>query len=288
MSEVRCVVRGADRLGEGPCWDAATGRLYWFDIKNRKLNWMEPGAAGHYALPVRASCAASRRLGGLLIGAENGVSTLDTDTGALTLVCPVEPLPTGFRSNDGKIDVNGRFWWSVMDDDGGRRPGFVYRYDADGNGTRVLRGLHIPNTLSCSPDGRTFYAADSSRQTIYAYPMNPRTGALGERRVFAHTRGEPGSPDGSAVDAEGFLWNAQWGGWRIVRYDPDGRVDRIVELPVEQPTSCAFGGEELSTLYITTARDGLSDEALDRQPLAGSLLAVDTDVTGLALPAFDG
>jgi sugar lactone lactonase YvrE len=289
MAEIRCAVEGRAVLGEGPSWDAAARRLYWFDIKGRRLHWHEPGgAAGHYDLAVRASVAAPRRSGGLLIVAENGISTFDPETGAMSLIESVEPLLPGFRSNDGKLDVAGRLWWSVMDDDGGRRPGFLYRRDPNRPSVRMEAGIHIANTCCCSPDGRTFYLADSARQTIYAYALDPGTGALGERRVFAHTRGEPGSPDGSAVDAQGYLWNAQWGGWRLVRYAPDGRIDRIVEVPVEQPSSCAFGGEDLATLYITTACEGLSDEALTHQAWAGSLLAFEPGVRGLELPPFDG
>jgi sugar lactone lactonase YvrE len=289
MAEIRCAVEGRAILGEGPSWDASAGRLYWFDIKGRRLHWHEPGGlAGHYELTVRASIAVPRRKGGLIIVAEDGLSTFDPATGRMTLIEPVEPLPPGFRSNDGKIDVAGRLWWSVMDDDGGRRPGFVYRRDPGHPSVRMEAGIHIANTCCCSPDGRTFYLADSARRTLYAYALDPRTGALGERRVFAHTRGEAGSPDGSAVDAAGYLWNAQWGGRRLVRYAPDGSIDRIVEVPVEQPSSCAFGGKDLATLYITTAREGLSDQALADQPWAGSLLAFEPGVAGLPLPPFDG
>jgi sugar lactone lactonase YvrE len=289
MAEIRCAVEDRAILGEGPSWDASVGRLYWFDIKGRRLNWHEPdGPSGHYDLAVRASVATPRTRGGLLIVAEDGISTFDPATGVMTLIEPVEPLLPGFRSNDGKIDVAGRLWWSVMDDDGGRRPGFLYRRDPGRASVRMEAGIHIANTVCCSPDGRTFYLADSARRTIYAYALDPRTGALGERRVFAHTRGEPGAPDGAAVDVDGYLWNAQWGGWRLVRYAPDGGIDRIVEVPVEQPSSCAFGGEDLSTLYITTAREGLSDEALAQQPWAGSLLAFEPGVAGLPLPAFGG
>ena len=148
----------------------------------------------------------------------------------------------------------------------------------------MLTGIHIPNTISVSPDGKRLYMADSRLQTIFAHD----TADLTKLQVFAHTRGEPATPDGSAVDAEGYLWNAQWGGARVVRYAPDGRVDRIVEMPVEQPTSCAFGGEGFTTLYVTSAKEGLSPEARARQPLAGGLFAFDAGVKGLALPAFEG
>ena len=290
MAEVRCVAEARDQLGEGPLWDPSSGRLYWFDIKGRRLHWLAPdgGATGGWALEVQASAAAARAGGGLLLATERGLEGFDLENGTLELLEPKEPDLVGFRSNDGKIDVNGRFWWSVMDEDEGRRPGRVYCKAPGAPSQRVLDGIHIPNTISCSPDGRTLYLADSALQTLRAYPMDPASGRLGEPRAFADTREGPGAPDGSAVDAEGFVWNAQWGAARIVRYAPDGRIDRIVDMPVSQPSSCAFGGPELSTLYVTSARDDLSPDTLAREPLAGSLFAFEPGVRGLELPRFGG
>lgn len=285
-AQVLRAFEGQNTLGEGPLWDAAAKRLYWFDIKRGRLHWGAPasGQTGLWALPCRASAAAIRTQGGLLLATERGLADFDLDTGALTPRWPLEAEP-GFRSNDGKIDVAGRFWWGTMDDDHGERPGTLYRYDPGGTCEPVVEGLHIVNTVSCSPDGRTFYLADSRKGTIWTYDLN-EAGALSGRRVLA-TVGQ-GAPDGSAVDAEGYLWNAQWGAWRVVRYAPDGRIDRVVEMPVEQPSSCAFGGPDLTTLYVTTAREGLSDAALKAQPLAGSVLAFEAGVKGLPLPSFAG
>ena len=288
MGALRCVVESGDRLGEGPVWSAAEGRLYWFDIQGRRLNWVshQDGATGRFDLPVRGSVAAPRVAGGLVLVTEAGLGHLDTGRGAFELVSPMAFEP-GFRTNDGKIDLAGRIWWSTMDDDGGRRPGALYRTDPDGQTHRVLEGLHIANTVSCSPGGTTLYLADSALRTLWAFPILA-DGGLGERREFAHTRGEVGGPDGSAVDAEGYVWNCQWGAWRIVRYAPDGQIDRVVEVPVQQVTSCAFGGPELTTLYVTSARENLGADALAGQPLAGSLFAFEPGVAGLALPAFSG
>ena len=284
---LRCVVEARDSLGEGPVWDAHVGRLYWFDIRGRRLNWFAPatGTHEHRDLPLRASAGAPKASGGLLIATEKGLCDYDVETGALTTRLTVD-APAGFRSNEGKIDGAGRFWWSMMDDDGGKRPGFIERYDASGVSVRAIDGVHTANTLTSSLDGRTLYWADSAERTLYASPLDPDTGALGERRVFAHTRDTTGTPDGSAVDAEGFLWNCQWGGWRIVRYAPDGQVDRVVPTPVARPTSCAFGGPDLATLYVTSARGGLSAAELERQPLAGALFAFDPGVAGAPLPVF--
>ena len=185
-----------------------------------------------------ASAAAPRAAGGLLLATEKGLAVFDPAEGTLEVIQAHEFEP-GFRTNDGKIDPAGNFWWSTMDDNEGKRPGVVYRTDKSLETRKVLSGIHIPNTISVSPDGKRLYMADSRLQTIFAHD----TADLTKLQVFAHTRGEPATPDGSAVDAEGYLWNAQWGGARVVRYAPDGRIDRIVEMPVEQPTSCASGAK---------------------------------------------
>lgn len=282
--QVYVAFEAQNTLGEGPIWARATKRLYWFDIKQALLYWGEPdtGTSGSWPLPCRASAAAIRETGGLLLATEHGLADFDTETGAFTVRRPLDAAP-GFRSNDGKIDVKGRFWWGTMDDNGGERPGALYRYDPNETLEQVVDDIHIVNTVSCSPDGRTYYLADSRRGVIWAFDMD-EAGRLSNRRVFVETEG----PDGSAVDADGHLWNAQWGAWRIVRYAPDGSVDRVVEVPVEQPSSCAFGGPDMTTLFVTTAREDLSEEALARQPAAGSVLAFETGVRGLELPRFAG
>jgi sugar lactone lactonase YvrE len=289
VDELRCVVESGDYLGEGPVWSASEARLYWFDIQGRRLNWLAPadGATGRFELPVRASVAAPCAQGGLVLVTEAGLAAFDTGAGRFELRQPMAFEP-GFRTNDGKIDLAGRLWWSTMDDSGGKRPGVLYRTDPDGRTHLVQAGLHIANTVSCSLDGRTMYLADSKLRTLWTLPIEA-DGSLGQRQTFASLQAEPaGTFDGSAVDAEGFLWNAQWGAWRIVRYAPDGRIDRIVKTPVQQPSSCAFGGPDLATLYITSARENLSDEALARQPQSGHLFAFDPGVCGLPLPEFAG
>jgi sugar lactone lactonase YvrE len=283
--DVRCVVAAGDQLGEGPVWSAAEGRLYWFDIKGKRLAWYEPksDARGAFDLPLRASAAAPRRRGGLVMATEKGLMTVNPDAGTLEMKAPFA-LPPGFRTNDGKIDLDGNFWWSTMDDDHGKQPGAVFRTTPDFKTERMLDGIHIPNTISFSPDGRTLYMADSKLQTLFAHDAAD----LSKVRRFAHTAGEPGSPDGSAVDALGYVWNAQWGGWRIVRYAADGRVDMTIQMPVAQPSSCAFGGEDMTTLFVTSAWEDLTPQARASQPVAGGLFAIETGVKGLALPLFEG
>ncbi|HEY3950647.1 SMP-30/gluconolactonase/LRE family protein [Phenylobacterium sp.] len=278
-------MKSDDRLGEGPCWSPFEGRLYWFDIKGKRLAWYEPktDARGAFDLPFRASAGAPRAQGGLIIATDKGLAFCDPVRGTLEMVRAYE-LPEGFRTNDGKIDIFGNFWWSTMDDNHGERPGSVFRTGPDLETQQMLSGIHVPNTISMSPDGKTLYMVDSKLQTIFAHPMDD----LSKVRMFAHTAGAPASPDGSAVDADGYLWNAQWGGWRVARYAPDGSIERVIPMPVQNPTSCAFGGEDMTTLFITSAWDELPLGARPQQPLAGGLFAVETGIKGLSLPLFAG
>ncbi|HYE50995.1 MAG TPA: SMP-30/gluconolactonase/LRE family protein [Azospirillaceae bacterium] len=285
MSLPSCVAESRCLLGEGPLWDPDARRLYWFDIKGRRLHWLAPGkeAFGTLELPARCSAAALAG-GGLVVASDQGVGLLDPATGKLDIRLVLEPDRPGNRSNDGKADPWGNFWVGTMDDAEAQASGALYRIDAGWRAERVLDGLRIPNTLAWSPDGRRMIFADSGEATLYAFDLEPDSGRLSNRRVFA--AGDGGTPDGSAMDAEGFLWNAQWGAARVVRYAPDGGIDRVVPLPVGNPTSCAFGGDDLATLYVTSARVGLSEEALAGQPLAGGVFALDPGVRGLPVGRF--
>jgi sugar lactone lactonase YvrE len=284
---VHLILRAENVLGEGPAWDPNRRKLYWCDIRAHRVHWLSPDSGGHgcFELTVRPSAVAIHADGRLLLATDAGLMDLHPATGALALRWPLTAA-SGFRSNEGKIDVAGRFWWSSMDDDEGARPGQVFVYHPNGRCEVAIDGVWIANTLACSPDGRTFYLSDSKLGVTDAFDLDPGSGRLSGRRRFARPD-NAASPDGGAVDAEGYLWNAHWGGWRIVRYAPDGRIDRVVPMPVEQPTSCAFGGADLTTLFITSARDGLSGSALAAQPLAGGLFAITTEVPGLALPLFE-
>lgn len=290
MSAVEVAARRENILGEAVCWEPRRARVYWADIKAGRLEWLEPtsGAAGGWTLDVRPSAIATFRDGRLLLGTDAGVVVFDPEAGEAEHKLVLEADRPQNRSNDGGTDRQGRFWLGTMDDTGAQLSGAVYRIDPDWTVTRAIDGLGIPNTLQVSPDGRTLYLADSHANLIWAYDLDPATGALGYRRMFAETIGTPASPDGSAVDADGFVWNAQWGGARIVRYSPDGVIDRVVETPVSRPTKCAFGGPDLDVLYITSARDGLSAAELEAEPLAGSLFRFDPGVRGLAHTPFGG
>lgn len=287
MTDVRCVAPTGCLLGEGPLWSPTEGFLWWVDILRAKLHRHNPktGNTRRYELPLHASGLALYD-GALIMIGDREVGRYDTATESYRKIVAL-PEPEGFRTNDAGLAPDGSLWFGTMEAAGEQLEGQYYRLDPNLSVEPIgLPEVRITNTMQFSPDGTTFYTCDSAEQVILAFEHDPSSGALSNRRVFATTFEAGCFPDGSAVDAEGYLWNAQWAGSRVVRYSPDGDIDRIVSLPVSRPTSCAFGGEELSTLYITSARDGLSDAALDRQPMAGSLFALDVDVPGLVVPEF--
>jgi sugar lactone lactonase YvrE len=242
------VVASADRLGECPLWDERMAALWWVDIHGRSLRRYD-GELKSFPLAEQAGSIALRREGGLLAALESGVFLLGTE--APRLLAQPAGHAAGMRFNDGRCDRAGRFWVGTMQEPDHAPKGVLYRVEANGRSTAVRAGIRVPNSLAWSPDGRTMYFADSPRHKIWAFDYEPETGACSNERIFATPH--PGFPDGSCVDAQGCLWNAEWSNSRVVRYTPDGKVDRVVEVPAKNPTCCCFGGRRLDTLYITSA-----------------------------------
>jgi L-arabinonolactonase len=283
-------VASANILGEVPVWDVTEQALYWVDIEGKLLQRLhEPsGEVRVWHLPERIGSFALREKGGLVCAFASGFAFFDPETEAIDWIArPEADIPTN-RFNDGKCDRHGRFWAGTMDDGLAAHSGSLYRLDPDLTVHKMDSGVGIANALSWSPDDRTFYFADTLDREIRAYDYDAALGRIRNKRLFAHTRDDPGVPDGSTIDAEGFMWNAQWDGWRLTRYAPDGRVDRIVRLPVQKPTSCIFGGPDLRTLFVTSAIWDHSAKDLTTQPWAGSLLALDVGVAGLPETRFAG
>jgi sugar lactone lactonase YvrE len=221
----------------------------------------------------------------LIVAMKSGIATLDTARGAFAHLVTPAPYTDSMRMNDGKVDRAGRFWFGTMHDDAGDASGHVYRLDPNGTLATIDSGYTIPNGFAWSPDDRTMYLADSHPRTIYAYDFDVVSGEARNRRPFAQTA-EGTMPDGATIDAEGYLWSANVGGWGISRFATDGTLERRLELPVQRPTSVIFGGDDLRTLFITTASRRLTPEQLAAQPLAGAILAVRVDVPGLPAHAF--
>ena len=275
--------------GESPMWVPAEQCLYWTDWAERKVFRHHPasGASSHWRLDARPGCLVARRGGGLAVACANGFHLFDPSDGALTFVLDPDPDQADTELNDGKCDRRGRFWAGSMHSPATEPKGALFRLDADFRCRRSGPPLVLANGIAFSPDDRTMYVGDSGTRRIMACGYDIESGALSSPRPFARVAA-PAAPDGSTVDEEGFLWSAQYDGWRLVRYDPEGRVDRVIDLPVRQPTSCIFGGESLDILYVTTARFEQSERELESQPLAGALLALDVGVGGLPEPAFAG
>lgn len=286
--QVEVAARGADRLGECPLWDERAKMLWWVDSRWPAAKRLDPGSGAvmMLVLPEVVGSIALREAGGLLAATKSGLHLLDPSSGALEARANPEAHLPDNRFNDGRCDRQGRFWAGTMSDVRRDPVGSLYRFEPDFACTRLRNAIIIPNSLAFSPDNRTMYFADTNRHRIWAYDYDPATGAATRERVFADTGGK--RPDGSCVDAEGCLWNAEYGGGRLVRYTPAGKVDRAIDVPVSNPTCCAFGGGDLGTLYVTTATQRLTPEDLARQPLAGSLLALRPGVKGLPEGRFAG
>lgn len=282
-----------DFHGEGVLWSAEHGLLYWTDIHGQRVWTFDPatGEAQPHEVPGRVGCLAPR--GGrpwsdVVAAFADGFALLDLATGARRDIADFEPDQPRTRLNDGRTDRRGRFVAGGMNEDGLQPTSSVWRLDPDLSLTRLIDAVGCANSTCFSPDGRTMYFADSAAVDIFAYDYEPRSGALGPRRLFAALPAGRSVPDGSCVDAEGFVWTAVWDGYRVERRAPDGQLDRAIDVPVRKPTCCAFGGADLGTLYITTSRLGEGDDDLLREPDAGNLFAARPGVRGIADVPFAG
>ncbi len=278
-----------DILGESPLWDDEEQALYWVDIRLPALRRLDYASLAVETRPM-PSLVGSIALAGpgrLLVALVEQVATYEWATDRLRPVAEPPVRRPGHRFNDGRCDRQGRFWVGTMHNVTRAPEGVLYRLEPGGALVEVMSNISIPNSLAWSPDGRTMYFADSLQYGISSYHFDPDAGVIGAAQPFVVTT-PPGFPDGSAVDAEGFLWNAEFNAGRVVRYAPDGRVDRVCPLPVSRPTSCAFGGPGLDRLFVTTTSQAMTAEDLAAEPLAGSLLMLEAGVCGMAEPRWSG
>ena len=278
-----------NELGEGVIWDARRQTVWWTDIQRCQLYryHVDSDRLESWSTPERLACFAT--VAGsedLIAGFESGFARFDPETGQCDWIERVESDNATTRLNDGRADRQGRFWaGSMVEAEGAERAGSLYRLDSDLACVATLGGLTISNGLCWSPDSSLLYHADTPTGRIDCYDFDASEGELGARRTFVET--DNGCwPDGSTVDAEGCVWNAQWGGSRVVRYTSSGEVERVVPIPVTQPSCVAFGGSDLNLLFVTSARQDLSAAELRRQPRAGNLFVFETDCRGIPDPEF--
>ena len=275
-------------LGEGPVWVEREQALYWVDIKGRRLFRLDDAGVREWTTPVRVGSIAPCAGGGFIAGSDRGIQAIEVGDEAIftLLLDPEATIPTN-RFNDGKVDRAGRFWAGSMDDREEEALGTLYRIEAADRCVAVDRGYKVTNGPAFSPAGDILYHTDSASRTIYRFALD-KDGVPGKRSVFAHFTAQDGYPDGMTVDAEGCLWVAFWDGWAVRRLSPGGEVLDVVEVPVQRPTSVAFGGPALDRLYVTSATIGLDRTALDVQPFAGALLMLEPGVLGIAERPFGG
>ena len=287
VSAPHCIWEVGATLAEGPLWHAAEKAFYFVDIKGRRLHrcnedggdrlsWQAPAEIG-FALPMSD--------GDFICGLPGKLARF-TGAGSFETVLEIETQQPGNRCNDGYVDPAGRLWFGTMDNGEKAPSGFLYRLDARGL-QAMDEGIIITNGPCHSPDGKTFYHTDTLGKVVYAFDCDAG-GALSNKREFVRYDGSrPGHPDGSAVDAEGHVWISLFGGSRIERYAPDGSLAAEIALPCPNITKVAFGGADLRTVFVTTARKGMSEEALAAHPLAGGVFAFRVDVPGLPQHQFN-
>jgi D-xylonolactonase len=276
-------------LGEGPVWVDREAALYWLDIKAPRIWCWRPadGETRCWTPPCRFSAIAPRKNGGFIAASEDGFALIDPARGDYRFIGDPEAELPGNRFNDGKVDRAGRFWAGTMDDAEQAASGALYRLDTDLRWEKADSRYRVTNGPAFSPDGRIMYHSDSALQIVYRFQLDD-AGRPRERDIFLKFDEDDGYPDGMTIDAEGCLWIAFWDGWSLRRFSPEGELLQQLAMPVQRPTSCAFGGESRQSLFITSARTGLSAEALVDQPLAGAVFSATPAVGGMAEPLFEG
>ncbi|MDE1940392.1 MAG: SMP-30/gluconolactonase/LRE family protein [Alphaproteobacteria bacterium] len=278
------IIRVGNTLGESVLWDVGTQSLWWTDIQERLLyqyGW-DDQRLKQFAAPERLCSFGFVHGNDKLIAAfESGFALFSPADGATVWLARPEAEHRGMRMNDGRVDRQGRFWaGSMAETAAGAGKAKLYCLDKTGLAHLRESGITISNGICWSPDATKFYFADSPSQTIWQYTFDATSGEVSDRRVFAETP-DGASPDGANVDSEGFLWSAHWGAGHIVRYAPDGRIDRTLALPTSQPSCLAFGGPHLDLLFVTTARQGLSGDTLRYDVSAGDVFVYNVGVAGL-------
>lgn len=291
---INCLVDSQSTVGEGPLWDSRIDRLWWVDIPLGVVYRFNPssGHNEHFVVGEPVGCMALRDSGGLVLATKTGFYFYDADSGKKVAITDPEADQPDNRFNDGGTDRQGRFWAGTMFDGAVKSSdphGAFYRLDESGSTFKGPDGFFTTNGLAFSPDGATMYFSESnaSIRTVWRCDYDQTDGVPSEREVFLDTSGMPGRPDGGTVDTDGCYWMAAVSGWQLVRITPEGKIDQVIDLPIERPSKPMFGGPDLKTLFVTSISAGLTPGST--QPLAGGLFAVEgTGAQGVAEVPFFG
>jgi xylono-1,5-lactonase len=282
MSQVRCVWPLGAQLGEGPIWLAGDSVLWFVDIKGRLIHRFDPATAGSESWPApdQVSFVLPRTDGTFVVGLPGKLACFEPGAGSFSTLVTLEADRPRNRLNDACVDSHGRVWFGSMDDDETEPQGVLYSWDGTAPPISRDAGFVISNGPAFSPDGSALYHTDTVNRTIYRFDVTP-DGAISGKRKLIEIEPDAGWPDGTAIDAEGCLWIALYGGWAVRRYSPAGELLRKIAIPCARPTKLAFGDPDLRTAFVTTARAGLSSDELAQQPLAGGLFAFDPEISGI-------
>jgi len=290
VHDAELVLDAQAELGEGPVWDPSTSSLLFVDILRGHVQRFDPATGALQAFDVGqyVGAVAMAESGDVMLAVRDGFARMNLGTGRVEMIAEVEADRPDQRMNDGKCDAEGRFWAGTMalDERGGA--GALYRLDPDGQVHTMLRQVSISNGLDWSADDRLMYFIDSPTQSVDLFDFDAATGAISNRRSLVRVGQIHGLPDGLTLDADGGAWVSLWGGGEVRRYAADGSLDAIVRVPTQYPTSCTFGGRDLSDLYITTASVKLSSEERAAQPHAGAVFRARPGFVGRPANRFKG
>jgi sugar lactone lactonase YvrE len=287
MNSPELILDAKAQLGEGPCWDEVTHTLYWINIYAGEIHAFSPETASDRVIRIGepVGCIAPTKAGELIIASQSGISLLDPASGQRKLLASPEAHLPGNRFNDGKCDPAGRFLAGTMDNAEVEASGSLYSLSPDGTLKTLLTGVRISNGLTWSPDHGTLYYIDTPTRTVMAFAYDLTTGDISQPREAVHITDGMGWLDGMTSDMDGNLWIAMWGGAALTKWDPaSGRLLQTIPIPAFNVTSCAFGGENMTDLYVTSARKGMNDEQLSQYPLTGGLFRLRTSEKGM--PSF--
>ncbi len=287
--EAKVVIKHCCLLGEGVIWDKKQNLISWLDIEKGKIHEYNPGVQKHNVIEVNQKIGAIALCnnGGYIAAMKNGIGFINRSTHAIKIIADPESAIPDNRFNDGKCDPFGRFWAGTMSETEEPHAGNLYVLNKDLSIEKKMEGVTVSNGMAWDMKHNLFHYIDSPTQTVVTYDYDLTTGGIRNKRVTIRVPETEGSPDGMTIDEEGMLWVAHWEGWKIARWDPfTGKQLLEIRLPVSRVTSCAFGGNQLEDLYITTAKIGLSKAELIKQPLAGALFVV-KNCGYKGVPAFE-